>query len=115
MGQKDVTWIKNERNLNNEVLIFEFFFDYLTYRNMEKEEKSTSNHLILNSTAMFFKVKNKIHDIISLFPDNNPNGKAITEMIQNDYDNVEDCLILYNDFKDFHEWWLKNLTGFQCF
>jgi len=110
LGVKNVTWVLGEGNVNTEVLIFEGFFDYLTYRNMEKEEKSTSDHLILNSTAMLFKVKSKLkeYDKISLFLDNDSNGKATTKMIENDYENVEDCSILYRDFNDLNDWFCNS-------
>ncbi|SDQ99779.1 Toprim-like [Chryseobacterium soldanellicola] len=106
LGHKDVTWIKNGCNTNNEVIIFEGFFDYLTYRMIEKEENSIPDHLILNSTAMLFKVKDKLkaYHKISLFLDNDRNGKASKKMIQNDHDNVEDCSLFYIDFKDLNEW-----------
>ncbi len=104
--QKDVTWIKSEYNTNNEVIIFEGFFDYLTYRMIEKDENSIPDHLVLNSTAMLFKVKDKLkaYHKISLFLDNDANGKATKERIQDDYDNVEDCSIFYGGFKDLNEW-----------
>lgn len=106
LGQKDVTWIKNGCNTNNEVIIFEGFFDYLTYRMIEKEENSIPDHLILNSTAMIFRAKDKLkaYDKISLFLDNDLNGRATKKMIQNDHDNVEDCSLFYIDFKDLNEW-----------
>ncbi len=106
LGQKDVTWIKNRCNTNNEVIIFEGFFDYLTYRALEKEENSVLDYLILNSTAMLFKVKDKLkaYHKICLFLDNDLNGKAVKKKIQNDHDNVEDCSLFYVDFKDLNEW-----------
>lgn len=106
LGLKDVTLIIGEGKTNSEILIFEGFFDYLTYRNIEKLEDSSSDHLILNSTAMLFKVKSKLknYDKISLFLDNDSSGKAITKMIENDYENVEDCSILYRDFNDLDDW-----------
>lgn len=106
LGQKDVTWITTEHNTNNEVLIFEGFFDYLTYRMIEKDKKSISDHLILNSTAMLFKVRNKLkaYHKIYLFFDNDFNGIATKKMIKTDHDNVEDCSLLYIDFKDLNEW-----------
>lgn len=106
LGQKDVTWIKNGGNTNNEVIIFEGFFDYLTYRMIEKEENSIQYHLILNSTAMLFKVKDKLkaYHKISLFLDNDHNGRDTKKIIQDDHDNVEDCSLLYIDFKDLNEW-----------
>ena len=54
-GKKDVTLIVNDNNLKNEILIFEGFFDYLTYRNLDKSDNSNCDYLTLNSTAMFFK------------------------------------------------------------
>ncbi|KFC20746.1 toprim domain-containing protein [Chryseobacterium sp. FH1] len=114
LGLKDVTWIGGKGNKNSEVNVFEGFFDYLTYRNIEKKEDSMSDHLILNSTAMLFKVKNKLkdYDKISLFLDNDSNGKAVTKMIQNDHNSVEDCSVLYQNFKDLNEWWLNSLIEY---
>jgi len=106
LGLKDVTLIPCDLNKKSEVLIFEGFFDYLTYKNIEKVENSMPDHLILNSTAMLFKVKNKLkdYDKISLFLDNDFNGKATTKMIENDYENVEDCSLFYRDYNDLNDW-----------
>lgn len=108
LGKKDITLIQNENNSNKEIVIFEGFFDYLTFRNLEKEN-SNSDYLILNSTAMFFKVEEMLneYDKIYLFLDNDANGKLVTSKIQNQYKNVEDCSFIYNGFKDFNEWFCK--------
>jgi hypothetical protein len=106
LGKKDVTLIENERNENREIAIFEGFFDYLTYRNLEKIENSTSDYLILNSTAMLFKVEEALEKYtkIALFLDNDDNGIATKEIIQKKYRDVVDCSLLYSDFKDLNEW-----------
>ena len=106
LGKKDVTLIKIEVGTAKEIIIFEGFFDYLTFRNLEKEENSTSDYLILNSTAMLFKVEEtlKEYDKISLFLDNDTNGKSVKSKIQKQYENVEDCSLLYWGFKDLNEW-----------
>ena len=108
LGKKNITLIKNE-NLNNEIAIFEGFFDYLTYRNLEQSDHSTSDFLILNSTAMLFKAEEllKDYDKIYLFLDNDSNGKYVTSIIINQYKNVEDCSLLYRNFKDLNEWYCK--------
>ena len=108
LGKKNITLIKNE-NLNNEIAIFEGFFDYLTYRNLEQSDHSTSDFLILNSTAMLFKAEEllKDYDKIYLFLDNDSNGKYVTSIIINQYQNVEDCSLIYKDFKDLNEWFCK--------
>jgi DNA primase len=75
LGKKDVTLMKSELNSFNEILIFEGFFDYLTFKNLEKTENSNSDYLILNSTAMFFKIEKLLNEYnkISMFLDNDSN------------------------------------------
>ena len=109
LGKKDITLIKRENNAKNEICIFEGFFDYLTYKNIEKKENSTSDFLILNSTAMFFKVEKPlgVYDKINLFLDNDLNGKILADKILNSYENVEDCSLLYENFKDLNDWSIK--------
>ena len=107
LGKKDVTLIKNELNISNEIVIFEGFFDYLTFRNLEKaEESSSSDYVILNSTAMFFKIEKLLNEYnkISMFLDNDANGNFVKSKIQNQYKNVEDCSLIYRGFKDLNEW-----------
>ena len=106
LGKKDVTLVENQ---SSEICIFEGFFDYLTYKNLEKKENSNSDYLILNSTAMLFKVEEllKGYDKISLFFDNDSNGELIKSKIQNQYKNVEDCSLIYQKFKDLNEWFCE--------
>ena len=106
LGKKDVTLIKNDLTISNEIVIFEGFFDYLTYKNIEKTESSISDCLILNSTAMLFKVDKELREYFktSLFLDNDDNGIITKEIIRKKYKNIEDCSLLYKDFKDLNEW-----------
>ena len=106
LGKKDVTLLKNELNSFNEILIFEGFFDYLTFKNLEKNENSNSDYIILNSTSMLFKVEELLRKSqkISLFLDNDDNGELIKSKIQNQHKNVEDCSLIYHGFKDLNEW-----------
>ena len=110
LGKKDVTLLKNELNSFNEILIFEGFFDYLTFKNLEKNENSNSDYIILNSTSMLFKVEEtlKKYDKISLFLDNDKNGNAIKKAILKKYENVEDCSLIYQKFKDLNEWFCND-------
>ena len=108
LGNKDITLIESENNQNNEIAVFEGFFDYLTFRNLETENP-TCDYLILNSTAMLFKAEQKLkgYDKISLFLDNDANGNAVKEKIQNQYQNVEDCSLIYHGYKDLNKWFCK--------
>lgn len=115
LGKKDVTLIKNPRNEKKEVCIFEGFFDYLTYLNLPNVQNSNSDYLILNSTAMFFKVEEELktyHKIV-LFLDNDLNGKSLAEKIIYNYKNVEDCSLFYSEFKDLNDWNIKNIS-YNC-
>lgn len=106
LGKKDVTLIVNDKKSKNEIVVFEGFFDYLTYRNLENSDNSNCDCLVLNSTAMLFKVEEKLkqYEKISLFLDNDKNGKLVKSTIQSQYRNVEDCSLIYHDSKDLNEW-----------
>ena len=112
LGKKDVTLIKTPRNEKMEVCIFEGFFDFLTYLNLPNAQNSNSDYLILNSTAMFFKIEKNlnVYNKIVLFLDNDLNGKSLTEEIIGKYKNVEDCSVFYQDFKDLNEWFCECLV-----
>ena len=108
LGIKDVTFIKDLDNLKKEICVFEGYFDFLTYLRLPNAQNSNSDFLILNSTAMFFKIEEELkeYEKIVLFLDNDLNGKNLTEEIINKYESVEDCSVLYRAFKDLNEWYL---------
>ena len=105
LGKKDVTFIKNLDNEKKEICIFEGYFDFLTYLNLPNAQNFNSDYLILNSTAMFYKVEEglKVYEKIVLFLDNDSSGKNLAENIISKYENVEDCALLYREFKDLNE------------
>ncbi|WP_404986157.1 toprim domain-containing protein [Chryseobacterium sp. M5] len=110
LGMKDVTLIKNDLNSNNEIILFEGFFDFLTYRKINTLNDETADYLILNSTAMFFKVENTLmaYDKLFLFLDNDDNGKTVRQMVEKKCRNIEDCSTLYIGYKDLNEWFCKH-------
>ena len=109
LGKKDITLIQTNTK-SSEIAIFEGFFDYLTFRNLEKNQSSTCDYLILNSTSMLFKAEEilKNYSQIFLFLDNDENGKSTKLKIQNQYKSLEDCSLIYHNFKDLNEWWCSN-------
>ena len=106
LGKKDITLIQSITK-STEIAIFEGFFDYLTFRNLEKNQTPTCDYLILNSTAMLIKAQEilKNYSQIFLFLDNDENGKSVKLKIQKQYKSVEDCSLIYHSFKDLNEWW----------
>ncbi|WP_312902731.1 toprim domain-containing protein [Chryseobacterium taichungense] len=113
LGAKDVSWISNSNDVNNEVAIFEGFFDYLSFCNFESQFNLNCDCLVLNSTAMLFKAQKKLNEYqkILLFLDHDDNGKSVALKISAAYDNVEDCSLIYHGFNDLNEWLVKRKTN----
>ena len=104
LGKKDVSMIKNgSENLK----IFEGFFDFLSFKNIEKSfGNESSDYIILNSVSMIHNIKNSLrnYEKLELYFDNDEAGNRAVEMLKNENENVEDCRKLYSDFKDLNEW-----------
>ncbi len=110
LGKKDVSTVKNG---SESLRVFEGFFDFLSFKNVEKSlEKEPSDYIILNSVAMISNIKKSLgqYDNIGLYFDNDAAGNRVVEMIKNESKNAEDCRVLYSDFKDLNEW-LINKTA----
>lgn len=107
LGKKDISTIKND---SGSLRIFEGFFDFLSFKNIEDDlQKKPSDYIILNSVSMIPKIKNLIqkYQKVELYFDNDEAGNRAVEMIKNIGENIEDCRSLYSDFKDINEWWVN--------
>ena len=107
LGKKDISIISID---SNSIRIFEGFFDFLSFKNVENYlEKEASDYLILNSVSMIAKIKNTIknYENIELYFDNDEAGNRAVEMIKSENENAEDCRILYSDFKDLNDWLIQ--------
>ena len=112
LGKKDTSTIKNN---SKSLRIFEGFFDFLSFKNIEKSlENETSDYMILNSVSMINKIKNSLenYEKIEIYFDNDEAGNRAVELIKNEKNEAEDCRVLYSDFKDLNEW-LVNSTKLE--
>ncbi|REC52001.1 hypothetical protein DRF62_16365 [Chryseobacterium piscium] len=103
LGKKDISTIKNS---SDSLRIFEGFFDFLSFKNLENElEKEPSDYLILNSVSMIHNIKSSLgnYEKVELYFDNDEAGNRAVEIIRNENQNAEDCRILYSDFKDLND------------
>ena len=113
LGKKDVSTIKNG---SGNVKIFEGFFDFLSFKNIENFlEKEPSDYIILNSVSMIHNIKNSLenYENIELYFDNDEAGSRAAEMLKNEMENVEDCRVLYSDFKDLNEYLTQQTNEVQ--
>jgi DNA primase len=104
LGKKDITIIKNN---SKSLLVFEGFFDFLSFKNIEESlENEPSDYMILNSVSMINKIKNSLetYEKIDLYFDNDEAGNRAVEIIKNEKIEAEDCRVLYSDFKDLNDW-----------
>ena len=104
LGKKDVSTIKND---SENVKIFEGFFDFLSFKNIEKSLlNKPSDYLILNSVSMIHNIKNSLgkYEKVELYFDNDEAGNRAVEIISNEIQNARDCRFLYSDFKDLNEY-----------
>ena len=103
LGKKDISTNKNGEG---SLRIFEGFFDFLSFKNIEDNlQKKSSDYIILNSVSMISKIKNLIQNYqkVELYFDNDNSGNRAVEMIKNAGENIEDCRILYKNHKDLNE------------
>ena len=112
LGKKDIS---TKKNGSDSLRIFEGFFDFLSFKNVEKSlEKKPSDYIILNSVSMIHNIKNSLgnYENIELYFDNDEAGNRAVEIIRNENQNAEDCRVLYSDFKDLNDWLIhKNTTN----
>ena len=104
LGKKNITRINNH---SKSIRIFEGFFDFLSFKNVENYlEKEPSNYLILNSLSMLNKIKSAIgnYENIELYFDNDEAGNRAVESVKNEKSEAEDCRVLYSNFKDLNDW-----------
>ena len=104
LGKKDISTIKNG---SESLRIFEGFFDFLSFKNVENFlGKEPADYLILNSVSMISNIKKSLdsYENIELYFDNDEAGNRAVEMIKNENQSAEDCRVLYSDFKDLNDW-----------
>jgi len=114
LGKKDISTVKNR---SNSIRVFEGFFDFLSFKNVENFlEKKPSDYLILNSVSMISNLKKSLeaYENIELYFDNDEAGNRAVEMIKKENEIAEDCRVLYSDFKDLNDWLIhKNPSNEQ--
>lgn len=104
---KTITTILNG---SKELLIFEGFFDFLSYLTFKPEKQNQYDFIVLNSVSNHAKINDKIlnkYDLIYLFLDNDKAGRVTTTIIQKERVNVFDYSNKYIKYKDLNEYLLS--------
>ncbi|MDR1583369.1 MAG: toprim domain-containing protein, partial [Prevotellaceae bacterium] len=102
ISPKDITSIRNNRDT---CLVFEGFWDFLSYLTIQKTEKSKHDIAVLNSVANVQKAINflKAHREIYTCLDNDDAGRIATQTIKSVCPSVHDRSERYTGFKDLND------------
>lgn len=104
IGNKTYSHIKNN---SNEVLIFEGFFDFLSYLTLYPDDENIKDFIVLNSVVNAKKIISILqekYDKIYCYLDNDNAGNECFLSIKNSIKHKEiyDCRIHYKAFKDYN-------------
>ena len=104
---KDITTIKNK---GKEVVIFEGFFDFLSFMTIHKNQvTNASDFVILNSVSFFEKARPFMeqHEIIRLYLDRDTTGQNYSHYALSLSNKYKDESNLYEHHKDFNDWMMN--------
>jgi hypothetical protein len=103
ISPKDITTFQNGQNA---CLVFEGFWDFLSYLTIQKIEKSRYNIAVLNSVANVQKTMDllKSHKEIYTYLDNDEAGRTATHAIKSACLSVKDRSERYAGYKDLNDY-----------
>jgi hypothetical protein len=103
IAPKDITTIRNNRDV---CLVFEGFWDFLSYLTIQKIEKSKHGIAVLNSVANVQKAMDflKSYREIYTYLDNDEAGQKATELIKSNCASVNNHSERYAEFKDLNDY-----------
>lgn len=96
-------------NGQNELIIFEGFFDFLSYLTMKPKNEFRYDFIILNSTSNHRKISTQTlekYDLVYLMLDNDNAGKKTVEILKEKSENIFDFSNKYKDFNDLNDYLL---------
>lgn len=105
--KKDISLIQND---SNNIRIFEGFFDYLAFIQINgKENIKQSDYLVLNSVALLEKniLMLENYNTIELYLDNDDAGNKYTQFIISQFINAKDFRQTYIEHKDLNEFLME--------
>jgi hypothetical protein len=103
ISPKDITAIRGN---SDTCLVFEGFWDFLSYLTLQKVEKSKHDIAVLNSVANVQKAMDflKSHREIYTYLDNDDAGRKATELIQSANSIVHNRSTKYAEYKDLNDY-----------
>jgi len=109
---KDITYIDNGQS---SVSVFEGFFSYLSFHQLNQQKPVPTNFLVLNSLAFLEKSRPLMeqHRDIHLFLDRDRAGQRLTEKALQWDQRYIDHREFYSGYKDLNEWLMDQHPPFR--
>lgn len=101
---KDITTLGNAGSM---LAVFEGFFDFLSYRSINRNTPvQTENYIVLNSVAFYAKARSafEAYSHVHLYLDLDQTGRNLTNRALAENAHLTDKSILYQGFKDLNEY-----------
>jgi 5S rRNA maturation endonuclease (ribonuclease M5) len=111
VGKKDLSLIHGKGGVgaSKEVAIFESGIDFLSYLSEKNQIQLENDVIILNSTQLAERAKNLIeqkdYQKVYTFLDNDRAGEKATEILSTLKNQIVSCNHIYQNFKDYNEYW----------
>jgi len=107
IGNKSITTIKNG---GNEVVVFEGFMDFMTYKSIYNTKHLKEDYIICNSTALVQKIVPKLDKYKAVYVcfDNDESGRKATQYLRENHKTIIDCSMAYSGYKDLNEYLCKS-------
>ena len=96
-----------QQNKQNNIAVFEGFFDFLTYQTIHQNQtKPLTDFLILNSLSFFERslLLMEKHEQIHLYLDHDEAGKKCLDIALKRSSKYKDESSLYEGYKDLNDW-----------
>ena len=103
-------------NSSGQLEVFEGFFDFLSHQVIANNPGNSSNYLVLNSLAFFYKCRETMdrHDKVNLYLDRNKKAIECTaQALQWDSRKYLDRSNLYRNGQDLNEWLIEKHSLLQ--
>lgn len=103
---KTITTIKND---SSDLIVFEGFFDFLSYLTLKPKCESKYDFIILNSVANVELLTTEVlksYSMIFLFLDNDNAGQKTAKILGEKSENIYDFSSKYKDFNDLNDYLL---------
>lgn len=112
-SEKTFSLIKGKEQNSDSLIVFEGFFDYLTYLHVKRIDALSSDVVVLNHALFANKILSTIekkgYKTLHFFGDNDGRGEQSLRMLKESNIEIKDHRKMYKGVKDLNDWWVDKM------